>query len=164
MVRIADAALARPRPDLAPRPQTELSTTTIEPVAPSGRGKYVSLGAATLVVFGISYWLFGTGRPGVDTNKPVAGAPGSVVLDVLPWANIVAITRKADGAAVTTACTVTPCVASLPAGEYRVKASNPNFPDPVEFDVAVEAGGVREVRQSIPGFKAEDEVSKILAK
>jgi len=161
----ADAPLARPKPDVAPRPEAERSITTVaEPVAPGGRGKYVGLGAATLLVFGIAYWLFGTGRPGVDTNKPVAGAPGSVVLDVLPWANIVAITRKADGAAVTTACTVTPCVASLPAGEYRVKASNPNFPDPVEFDVAVEAGGVREVRQSIPGFKAEDEVSKILAK
>jgi len=99
-------------------------------------------------------------RPTIETSP----TPGSVVLDIAPWANIDAITKKDGAAAPASPCKVTPCVLSLPAGEYHVRASNPNFQGPLEFDVAVEAGQVREVRQAIPGFKAEDEISKILDK
>jgi hypothetical protein len=87
-----------------------------------------------------------------------------VVLEIAPWANVEAITAKADGKPASGGCSVTPCVITLPAGEYHVRASNPNFPGSLEFDVVVDARGVRNVRQAIPGFKPEDEVSKILDK
>jgi len=152
-------------PDVARQPLLAQPPAPVDEHVRPGIGKYVGLAAAAVLAVGLGIWMFATRTPDVDTKKPVPdGPPGSVVLDIVPWANIVEITRKADGRAVTTPCTVTPCVASLPAGDYHVKASNPNFPAPLEFDVAIEAGGVREVRQSIPGFKAEDEVSKILEK
>jgi len=144
-----------------------------KPAPPSDLGKYLGIAAALLVVIGIGYWVFGRGetdvkkgdgggvtRPTIETSP----TPGSVVLDIAPWANIDAITKKDGAAAPASPCKVTPCVLSLPAGEYHVRASNPNFQGPLEFDVAVEAGQVREVRQAIPGFKAEDEISKILDK
>src|SRR5262249_52193632 len=145
---------------------------------PFDLGKYyIAIAAAAVLVIGIGIWLFGPSTTGV--TKEVGGGtsprvetpatPGSILLDIAPctdiapWATIDALTQKADGAAAAaTACKVTPCVLSLPVGEYHVRASNPNFQGAVEFDVAVEAGQVREVRQAIPGFKAEDEVSKIL--
>ena len=124
------------------------------------------------MVIGIGIWMFGRAgtdvKPGGNGGKtpPIietSATPGSVVLDIAPWANIDAITKKGGGAA-DARCKVTPCVLSLPPGEYHVRASNPNFQGPIEFDVAVEAGQVREMRQTIPGFKADDEISKILDK
>jgi hypothetical protein len=69
---------------------------------------------------------------------------------------------KADGKPAQSDCHETPCVLSLPDGEYHVRASNPNFPGTLEFDVKVEPGGIREEHRSVPGFHPEDEVSKIL--
>jgi hypothetical protein len=39
-----------------------------------------------------------------------------------------------------------------------VRASHPNFPGMLEFDVNVVAGAVRAEHHSIPGFRPEDEV------
>ena len=135
---------------------------------PSDLGKYIGIAAAAVVVIGIGIWaLFLRGGTKVETGKGGGTPPiieSSFVLDIAPWANIDAITKKTDGAVVDGRCTVTPCVLSLPVGEYHVRASNPNFQGPIEFDIAVVAGEVRELRQTIPGFKAEDEISKILDK
>jgi hypothetical protein len=144
------------------------AATPAEATATTGPGKYIGI-AAAIVLIALVVWKFGSGRSDViDKEKgaktPPVSAAGSVVLDIAPWANIDAITKKADGKAASGGCTVTPCVISLPAGEYHVRASNPNFQGPLEFDLTVEAGGIREVRQAIPGFKPEDEVSKILDK
>jgi len=141
---------------------TPAGTVPAPITAPSALGKYVGLAAAAAIVIGLLVWVFGRGTTSV---KPVVvPPPGSVVLEIAPWANIEAITAKADGKPASGGCSVTPCVITLPAGEYHVRASNPNFPGSIEFDVVVDARGVRNVRQAIPGFKPEDEVSKILDK
>src|SRR5207245_7237798 len=133
------------------------------PVPATGRGKYIGIAAAAVIVVGLLLWVFGRGQRNVE-EVVVIPPPGSVVLEIAPWANIDAVTTKASGKPASAGCTVTPCVITLPAGEYHVRASNPNFPGSLDFDVVVEAGGVRNVRQAIPGFKPEDEVSKILDK
>jgi hypothetical protein len=121
-------------------------------------GVLAGLGAAALVAVGLALWQFAKTPAIVDLPT------GTLVLEIAPWANIDAITAKRNGKAASGGCVVTPCVLSLPAGEYHVRASNPNFAGPVEFDVTIEAGGVREVRQKIPGLNVPDEVSKILDK
>jgi hypothetical protein len=47
-------------------------------------------------------------------------------------------------------------------GDYRVRASNPNFPGAIEFDVSVTSGAVREERRAVPGFRADEEVARII--
>ena len=151
-----------PAPVSAPAP-----TGRVEPVPARGRAKWVGLGGAALLLLGIGAWVFGTRQPDVPSTRPPVVVPvttGSVVLDIAPWANIDAVTTKADGKPASSACAVTPCVLTLPAGDYHVRASNPNFPGALEFDVTVEPSGVRQVRQTIPGFKVDDEISKILDK
>jgi len=86
-----------------------------------------------------------------------------VVFEVSPWAQIDAITRVSDGQSVGTFPQVTPCVIPLPAGEYRVKASNPNFPA-LEFNLTVKSGEMQSVKYSMPGFDPQREVTAILNK
>jgi eukaryotic-like serine/threonine-protein kinase len=159
---------AAPEPAPAPEPAAPPRPAPPRPARKPGISvaTYIGLAVAALLASGIGAWMYVRSSRYVDTTRTAAvpAVPGSVVLDVAPWANIDAVTRKPDGQVMTTNCTVTPCVASLPPGAYHVKASNPNFPAPIEFDIAVDAGGLRYVRESIPGFRPEDEVSKILDK
>jgi hypothetical protein len=157
---------AVPMPMPAPA-HAQAPTGGVEPVPASGRTTWIGLGAAALLLLGIGAWVFGTRKGDVPPIGPPGVATvttGSVVLDIAPWANIDAVTAKADGKRASSACAVTPCVLTLPAGDYHVRASNPNFPGALEFDLTVEASGVRQVRQTIPGFKVDDEISKILDK
>jgi len=93
----------------------------------------------------------------------VPGAAEPVVLHVIPWARIDAITPKAGGRPIGGANLVTPCVVALPPGEYHVRATNPNFP-PLDFDLTVKSGGPQEVRYRMPGFDPEREVTAIVGK
>src|SRR5205823_2219401 len=70
--------------------------------------KYIGIAAAAVVVIGIGIWMFGRAgtdvKPGGNGGKtpPIietSATPGSVVLDIAPWANIDAITKKGGGAA-----------------------------------------------------------------
>ena len=98
-----------------------------------------------------------------ETSAPgTAGTPGTIVLNIAPWATIDAITRKSDGQRVGEPNLVTPVVVALPAGEYHVKASNPAFSQALEFDLSVAAGGVQEVRRAMPDLQPEEEVTRIL--
>jgi hypothetical protein len=113
--------------------------------------------AAVLVIAILGLSIFKIFNP-----SGVAPEAGQVVVDVLPWATIESVTRNPAGTKVETDCVQTPCVLSLPAGEYHVRAVNPNFSGKLEFDVTVEAVAIREQRQSFPGFSPEDEVMNIL--
>jgi hypothetical protein len=92
-----------------------------------------------------------------------AGATAAVVLDIAPWAKIDSVTNMGDHTLVAIGDAVTPTVLMLTQGDYHVRASNPNFPSPLEFDVTVAAGGGRQdVHQTMPGFQPEQEIDRIL--
>jgi len=151
----------RPSPVVGPAVQNE---TAVAPAASAQYIKYAGIAAAAVAVVALMAWIFsGTGtKPKQPENPPSRIELGTLVVDIAPWAIIESITNKADGKPAQSDCHETPCVLSLPAGEYRVSASNPNFPGKLEFDVKVEPGGVREEHRSVPGFRPEDEISKIL--
>jgi serine/threonine protein kinase len=163
-----------PPPWPAPVVEPVVDSATVAPPAPAKNIRYAGIAAAAVAVVAVTVWIFsGSGpatgtRTGTGTNTKRQETPpprvelGTLVFDIAPWATIQSITSKADGKPAQSDCRETPCVLSLPAGAYHVRASNPNFPGMLEFDVTVEPGGLREERRSVPGFRPEDEVSRIL--
>jgi hypothetical protein len=117
----------------------------------------VGAGLAALVVLGFVGWL-------VTRGGSTPPASTSVLLDVRPWANIEQIVRKSDGQAVTLGPLTTPCVVSLPPGEYHVRAKNPYFASPLEFDVTVGTDGFQEVHQALPDLQPDAEAAKLLGR
>ena len=101
------------------------------------------------------------GRTAGPTPGPAAASATTVVLQVEPWAKIDAIIRKADGQTVGGTDLVTPAVVALPPGEYHVQASNPSFA-PLEFDLTVTSGESQTVRQEMPGFDPQKEITAIV--
>jgi serine/threonine protein kinase len=112
---------------------------------------------AALAVVAVIAWWVTRGSP-----SPSAVATTSVLIDVRPWAQLEQVTRKSDGRAIDAGCSATPCVISLPPGEYHVRAKNPYFPAALEFDFTVAPGATQEVRQMFKDFKPDDEARKIL--
>jgi len=101
--------------------------------------------------------------PAAPSAPVAAAAPTAVFFNVLPWARIQSITSKSDQKSVGLGDAVTPVVVNLAPGDYHVRATNPAFSAPLEFDVTVSPGtGVQEVRQSMPGFQADREIDQIL--
>ena len=62
----------------------------------------------------------------------------------------------------TSAAITTPAALDLPPGEYRVVLANPHFPPSLEEDVVVRPGEASTVRVTMPGFKADDEIARLL--
>jgi hypothetical protein len=85
------------------------------------------------------------------------------MFNLTPWASIDAITRKGDGQLVGGGKLITPCVITLPPGEYHVRASNPNF-STLEFDLTVAPAASQEVRIPMPGFDPQTEITNIVDK
>jgi len=138
------------------------ATVVFEPTlapTPAGRSRTMiaTAGVAALAVVAVIAWLVTRGSP---TPPPLAAT--SVLIDVRPWAQLEQVARKSDGRAVDVACSATPCVVSLPPGEYHVRARNPYFPAALEFDFTVVSGATQEVRQMFKDFKPDDEARKIL--
>jgi serine/threonine-protein kinase len=115
------------------------------------------MGGAALVLVIVVWQLWPSGGGGGGTGV----VPADVLIDIRPWAVIESVTTAA-GDPVTVACPATPCVVSLPAGEYHVRARNPFFPNALEFDVSVTGDGYQEVRRALPDFNAEEEARRIL--
>jgi hypothetical protein len=138
---------------------TVIFEPTLVPEAPAARSRArVAMAAvAALAVVGVVTWL---ATRGSSTPSPVAAT--AVLIDVRPWAQLEQVTRKSDGGVVEVSCAATPCVVSLPPGEYHVRARNPYFPVALEFDVTVAPGATQEVRQMFKDFKPDDEARKIL--
>jgi hypothetical protein len=65
-----------------------------------------------------------TASPGAPALTP---APGTVALDIVPWSTVESIIRVSDGRAMEHEELETPCVLSLPAGEYLLTVSHPEF-------------------------------------
>jgi hypothetical protein len=124
------------------------------------------IGAAAAVLLAvIGYFVFsGPSDPGPQPGP----APGPVLpaqtmsLQIQPWANIDAITSKATGERVATECTASPCVVSLPPGEYHVQANNPALQAAGEFDFRVVAGDSTPIVLRFPALNAAEEARRII--
>jgi hypothetical protein len=129
----------------------------LTPVArwPTGAALYGAIGIAAVVVLGLIWLIFG-GGPAIPPR------PASVLIDIRPWAAIQKVTNASSGEAVVVDCPSTPCVVSLPPGQYHVQANNPFFPQGIEFDVTVTGSEYQQVRQALPQFDPEEEARRVL--
>lgn len=124
------------------------------PAIVRSQGKWVWVGVglavvmAVILVFNWSAWL------------PFY-SPGSLVLNVTPWASVDSITSVDSGETLPIEEElITPCVVSLPPGAYRVRVSNPYF-GPLEFEVRVSEGESSVVTQQLPDFNLDEEISAL---
>jgi len=72
-----------------------------------------------------------------------AGSGGTLVVDALPWGELVAIT-DGNGAkqSLDPGSRYTPVAVRLPPGEYTIEVRNPSFPQPVTLRAAIASGKV----------------------
>jgi hypothetical protein len=121
--------------------------------------------AAAVLAIVVGYFVFsGPSEPGQPpAQPPVAPLPAqTMTLQIQPWANIESITNKATGAVVAAECTTSPCVVSLPPGEYHVQANNPGLQTSAGFDFQVIAGNTNPIVLKLPALNAEDEARRII--
>jgi tRNA A-37 threonylcarbamoyl transferase component Bud32 len=172
--RAEDAAERAARTVVVATPTSaSAETTVIVPPRPreapaaeptSGRRSPVLVigGIAAVVVIGIGAWLLSRSPSApAEPVVPVAPAAASVLIDIRPWADVERVQRKSDGTDVDISCHATPCIVSLPPGEYHARAKNPYF-QTLDFDFTVGADGQQDVRRTLPNLNAEDEVRRLL--
>ncbi|MEE8350292.1 MAG: serine/threonine-protein kinase [Acidobacteriota bacterium] len=124
------------------------------PVIPLSQRKWVWLGVGLAVVMAVTLAL------NWNMSLPFY-SPGSLVLNVTPWAKVDSITSVDSGEAVLIdGDLTTPCVVPLPPGAYLVRVSNPYF-GPLEFEVNVAEDEAARVNQKIPDFNVEEEILAI---
>jgi hypothetical protein len=92
-------------------------------------------------------------------------APGILSLNILPWAKVDSILRKDDKKEFAddpnNSCPESPCVVSLPPGEYHVKVSHPHF-DSLEFDINISSGVFHTETRPLAGFNPDNEIPRIV--
>ncbi|MCH8820398.1 MAG: PEGA domain-containing protein, partial [Acidobacteria bacterium] len=124
------------------------------PPIPRIQRKWVGLGVGLAVVIAVILVL------NWNVSLPIY-SPGSLVLNVTPWANVDSITSVDSGEKLPIGeGLITPCVVQLPPGAYRVRVSNPYFGS-LEFEVSVSEGEPTLMSQQLPDFKLEEEISAI---
>ena len=126
------------------------------PAIPQSRWKWLGLGVGVAVVIAVILAL------NWNVSLPFY-SPGSLILNVTPWASVDSITSVDSGETLQIEEElITPCVVPLPPGAYRVRVSNPYF-GPLEFEVNVSEGESSLVNQQLPDFNLEEEISAIFA-
>ena len=100
-----------------------------------------------------------TGWPG-NQAEPLAG---SLILNIVPWANVDSITRvdTVEESLIEQDLT-TPCVVSMPPGQYRIQVSNPYFQGSLEFEVSIVAGKSSVIHKKLPTFDLEQALSTVI--
>ena len=146
-----DAAVARP----ATKPTAPASSSRLSPAV------MAAIAAVAVLVIGGIYWLMNRGPGDEGTTPPPAATLVSVFIDVRPWAAVESVVLKSDSKPVDVSCPATPCLVSLPPGEYRVRARNPFFQNPLEFDLTVAGGPYQEVRHTLPDLDPEEEARRL---
>jgi hypothetical protein len=67
---------------------------------------------------------------------------GTLVIDALPWGEVVAVNDAHGAAHAPQAMRHTPLALSLPAGDYTIEVRHPGFQSPLSAGVSVRAGEV----------------------
>jgi len=156
--RVEEPATALIRPAPAPVPAAELPAAPSPPPARPGRAGWklpVAVAAGVLLLVAVVLLLRGrheeTALPAASTPGPTpasTSAAGTLILDALPWAEVVAVV-DADGKPQALGSQKhTPLVLSLPPGHYRISFRNPGSRRPVSLDADLAAGAeVRKVAE-----------------
>jgi len=142
---------APPRP-IAPPVLPDVSVPEPER-SPAGRSPVAAVVVALLVVVGlvVAYLMRGDGGGAV--------APGTVRVDVQPWATV-EIIDLASNAPVALPVRETPCRVTLPPGKYEVRLRHQRFGE-LKAPLSVEAGKMHDVKGVLPGFKPEQVIDKL---
>jgi len=85
---------------------------------------------------------------------------GTVMLTILPWANITAIQEDGGGNVALPEVLTTPCRMSLPPGRYAVTCAHPDYARPMVVKFVVQADSISDVVQSLPGYNVEQILSR----
>ncbi len=117
-------------------PTTEVPRLPLQAPAFLGKAWMKPLAGGVMVVLlllaAVTGWSGNQGQPLVA---------GSLILNIVPWANVDSITRVDTVEAIPIEEDLTtPCVVSMPPGQYRVRVSNPYFQGSLEFEVSITAG------------------------
>jgi len=84
----------------------------------------------------------------VTVNAPIA-VTGQLLINALPWGNVVSVVDAAGVERLTGGPAETPLLLSLPPGNYRVRLTNPNSNRTVTLDATVAANGMSQVQTDL---------------
>ncbi len=85
---------------------------------------------------------------------------GSLILNIVPWASVDSITRVDTVEEILIEQDLTtPCVVSIPPGQYRSRVSNPYFQGSLEFEVSITSGKASVIHKKFPTFNLEQALS-----
>jgi len=147
-----------PLPPDEPMPELQLSL-----VERLGGPLAVAVFLGALILLIVALWL--VFRPSPRQQAPVEQPPGSASLTILPWARIEQITDLADGKAVQGIVPlpiVTPCAVQLPAGRYRLEATNPLLGTSKVFEIEVTSNSTTPFVASLDGYSPEQALTSLL--
>jgi serine/threonine-protein kinase len=140
---------APPSPAIRPTPPAPQPTSAPQPPSHS-RLWIVAAAVVLLIVVGI-VWLLARGKPAETTvavpAPPVATPPppaapvtGTLVLDAVPWGEVVEIVNAHGQKQALGDQRYTPLVVALSPGHYTVTVRNPDVPQPVKIEAEVLSG------------------------
>jgi LysM repeat protein len=99
--------------------------------------------------------------PGQVLQSSPPRDPGTLVLNISPWASVDALLRE-DGTQVLEGASLTPLRIDLAPGEYTVQASNPELGgEGMEFKFTIEAGEVKREFRKWPHVDLERELNRL---
>jgi len=81
-------------------------------------------------------------QPSATPPAAIAVPTGTLVIDALPWGEVVAVNDAHGAAHAPQAMRHTPLALSLPAGDYTIEVRHPGFQSPLSAGVSVRAGEV----------------------
>ena len=80
--------------------------------------------------------------PTASPGSSLVGGTGTLVIDALPWGEVVAVRDARGGRQELGSTRSTPLSLALPPGDYTVEVRHPAFPSPLSASVSVRAAGV----------------------
>jgi serine/threonine-protein kinase len=151
----SEATALTPR---TPAEPTRMAATRVLPPKPTAVRQgvpmgLVAAGVAAVVVLagGTLLWLRGrtpavTPGPSATASVSPSGAavvpPATLVIDALPWGEVVSVMDEKGGRHDPSSGRFTPLVLAVPPGEYRIEVRNPGFPNLVSASVSVRSADV----------------------